>query len=505
MSPICLLNTHLGSLASGLEIKGIVTVQWKFRTEESVLTVVASAYYVPDAKQRLISPQRLFNSKQGVTGRYIVEETNSFLIFDGVGKLMIDYDSGNNLPTALGKNKVPGRAEVNLAGVLSGDNLNLTPAKKLLLRWHNRFGHKSMTRVQAILRAVPFLSKFQVASRCEVPMCEICQYAKAYRQSTKGSIQKKRETTNGAIHDTHLCPGHLVSADHFESRLKGRIMQSMGSVSADQYIGGCIFVDSMSSLVHVEHQLGFLAPETIRAKQNFEKMALDHGVLINEYRADNGTFKANEFVAHVREHSQKLSYCGVNAHHKNGVAERAVRTVSECARALMLYAACHWDSEVTSDLWPMAINYATYIYNHLPNEKGIAPIDLFTEVTAPKLRDFYVWGAPVFVLHSILQAGKKLPRWQPRSRSGMFMEFSTVHSSDVPLILNLRTGHISPQYHVVFDDDFTTVPSISADAEPPPWWNVVDLEENSARIPYHCIRQRLVIFRRTGRTVALQR
>ena len=76
-------------------------------------------------------------------------------------------------------------------------------------------------------------------------------------------------------------------------------MESMGSASADQYIGGCIFVDSMSSLVHVEHQLGFSAPETIRAKQNFEKMTLDHGVLINEYRADNGVFKANEFVAHV--------------------------------------------------------------------------------------------------------------------------------------------------------------------------------------------------------------
>ena len=208
MSPICLLNTHLGSLASGLEIKGIVTVQWKFRMEESVLIVVASAYYVPYAKQRLISPQWLFNSKQGVTRTFIVEETNSSLIFDGVGKLMINYDSGNNLPTALGKNKVPGRTEVNLTGVLSGDNSNLNLAKKLILHWHNRFGHKSMTRVQAILRAVPFLSKFQVASRCEVPMCEICQYAKAHRQSTKGSIQKKRETSDGGIHYTHLRPGH---------------------------------------------------------------------------------------------------------------------------------------------------------------------------------------------------------------------------------------------------------------------------------------------------------
>ena len=65
----------------------------------------------------------------------------------------------------------------------------------------------------------------------------------------------------------------------------------------------------------------------------------------------------------------------------------------------------------------------------------------------------------------------------------MFVGFSKQHSSDVPLILNLRTGHISPQFHVVFDDTFSTVPSIKEDDAPPAWWNVVDLEENSYRIP----------------------
>ena len=208
-------------------------------------------------------------------------------------------------------------------------------------------------------------------------------------------------------------------------------------------------------------------------------------MLVDSYKADNGVFRANQFVSHIREHNQKLSFCGVNAHHKNGVAERAIRTVSECARALMLHAALHWDHEVTSDLWPMAVDYATYLYNHIPTEKGIAPVDLFTGVTVPrhKLKNLHMWGAPAYVLDPTLQAGKKLPRWQPRSRRGVFVGFSPVHSSDVPLILNLRTGHISPQYHVVFDDQFSTVASRPSDKDPPTWWNTVDLEENSLRIP----------------------
>ena len=76
-------------------------------------------------------------------------------------------------------------------------------------------------------------------------------------------MEIRRDTTDGAIHDDHLRSGNLVSADHFESRLKGRTIQSLVSASAYKYVGGCIFVDSMSYLVHVEYQLGFSSSETI--------------------------------------------------------------------------------------------------------------------------------------------------------------------------------------------------------------------------------------------------
>jgi hypothetical protein len=42
----------------------------------------------------------------------------------------------------------------------------------------------------------------------------------------------------------------------------------------------------------------------------------------------------------------------------------------------------------------------------------------------------------------------------------MFVGYSPEHSSLVPMVLNLATGHISPQYHVVFDDSYHTVPSL---------------------------------------------
>ena len=72
-----------------------------------------------------------------------------------------------------------------------------------------------------------------------------------------------------------------------------------------------------------------------------------------------------------------------------------------------------------------------------------------------------MFGCPVYVLEPKLQDGKKIPKWSPRARLGMFLGFSPVHSSLVPLVLNVRTGKISPQYHVIFDDKFETVVSLS--------------------------------------------
>jgi hypothetical protein len=55
--------------------------------------------------------------------------------------------------------------------------------------------------------------------------------------------------------------------------------------------------------------------------------------------------------------------------------------------------------------------------------------------------------------------GNQISEWNPRSKRGMFVGVSNAHSSIVGRILNVRTGNVSSQYHVVYDDLFTTVPN----------------------------------------------
>jgi hypothetical protein len=64
---------------------------------------------------------------------------------------------------------------------------------------------------------------------------------------------------------------------------------------------------------------------------------------------------------------------------------------------------------------------------------------------------------PSFVLAKKLQDGDAIQKWKAKSWMGVFIGHSLQHSSNVPVVYNPRTTHISPQFHVIFDDQFTTV------------------------------------------------
>ena len=80
-----------------------------------------------------------------------------------------------------------------------------------------------MTRVQTFFCMIPFqYERFKATSRCVLPLCVTYQHSKEYTQPTKGSIKAINPDTDRAIHVNQLRSGNMVSADHFESRLKGR-------------------------------------------------------------------------------------------------------------------------------------------------------------------------------------------------------------------------------------------------------------------------------------------
>ncbi len=66
-----------------------------------------------------------------------------------------------------------------------------------------------------------------------------------------------------------------------------------------------------------------------------------------------------------------------------------------------------------------------------------------------------------------------IPKWEPGAQMSLYLGRSPSHAANVALIFNPRTGHMCPQFHVTFDDDFTTVPYLRTATTPPYWEDLV--------------------------------
>jgi hypothetical protein len=84
-------------------------------------------------------------------------------------------------------------------------------------------------------------------------------------------------------------------------------------------------------------------------------------------------------------------------------------------------------------------------------------------------------GCPVYVLDGDRQAQKKTTetRWGDRSRVAVYLGHSTQHAKTVGLVLSLKSGLVSPQYHVEYDNLFETVRGIEAENIPKSMWQAL--------------------------------
>jgi hypothetical protein len=99
-----------------------------------------------------------------------------------------------------------------------------------------------------------------------------------------------------------------------------------------------VFTDHFSDLSYVHLQKTITSAETLEAKDAFEAYAKSVGVTIQHYHADNGRFSDNLFLERVKDKGQTISFCGVNAHFQNGIAEKKIRDLQEAARSQLLHA-----------------------------------------------------------------------------------------------------------------------------------------------------------------------
>jgi hypothetical protein len=355
---------------------------------------------------------------------------------------------------------------------LQNDSMSASDGQAELFRWHCRLGHLPFPQLKQLAEIGEIPKKL---AKVPPPRCAGCLFGKM----TKVAWRNKSKSNNPVHQATY--PGECVSIDQLESTQTGFFAQLKGKLTVKRYTAATVFVDHFSRLRFIYLMTSMTSDETVKAKQQFERFAASHGVKIRHYHADNGRFADNKFKQHCDASHQQLTFCGVNAHFQNGIAERAIRDITEGARTMLLHAKARWPQAVHLSLWPYALRYAVYLHNTVPIlPDGTSRLEAFSGVKIGyRMKDNHAFGCPVFALQNDLASGKKIPKWSPRARIGLNLGPSPNHARNVNLVLNLTSWLCSPQYHCRYDDFFETVrqsqPDSSASSTSSNWKQLAGL------------------------------
>ena len=478
---------------------GFGTVRWSLLDlDGSFVTIDVECYHIPSSSVRLLSPQAFCLEKgfPSTTYHYHGNGERFSMTTDYYKSchLEIPIHQMSQLPVALAEIPSHPLAAFDPSGtspfpdpstffsVCDETNQNLSSNAKELLLWHFRLGHMGFTRLKdhMKLRGTSIFQRIIPSSpavaNCKTKhlKCAACELAKGHRRSSNTTVTKKDDSKVGNLQQGHLRPGQCVSVDNYQSTVLGRLPSSRGPTSSTLQAsqvsssdprrgvcGGTMFYDHATGYIEAHHQTQLNASDTIVSKKLFERNLRNMGVKVKNYHGDNGIFVSAQFKAELKKHDQQLSLSGVGAHFQNGCAKNAIKVVTETACSLMQHQFLHWPEAFSQDLWPFALDYACWLHNHTAHGKTgkMAPIELMSGVTLQNdlLQRARVWGCPVYVLSPELQDGKKIPKWEPRARRGQFLGFSLEHSSTIAIVRNLRTERLSPQFHVVLDELFSTI------------------------------------------------
>jgi hypothetical protein len=241
-------------------------------------------------------------------------------------------------------------------------------------------------------------------------MCTVCIQAKHKQKFIR--VKVKRTTK----------PFELVHSD------------ACGPFSTPTFGGNkhfILFVDDYTRFTFVWMLPDKKSETCTTAYKAFQARVTTLGYQIRWFRCDNGRgeYDNKTFRSVLTASGTTYEPCPPYSHHKNGVAERMIRTITENARAMMI------DSQTPVQFWGEAVNTAVYLHQRSPNE-GLTKRDDRDGYKAPYITPYemlHAFGKPAHddagnkisykaPIHHLRRFGcyvsKLIPEAQRRSKFG---------------------------------------------------------------------------------------
>lgn len=212
--------TKIKGIASSLTVKGIGTILYHLTADDGTLVTlkIPNVLYVPDCPTRLICPRQILHHVDDPDASLTVTSSSLKLSFRG-SNITIPYDEQLNIPilsTASGVQsylyycQVIGQShqtppELSLDSAFAAAGLltpNLTPGQRVKRKLHERNCHKNYGQINQWILDGTFDCPKSVAKEPD-PVCPICQFGKARRQTHKGKMGQSQPTPKPPV---KACP-----------------------------------------------------------------------------------------------------------------------------------------------------------------------------------------------------------------------------------------------------------------------------------------------------------
>ena len=133
-----------------------------------------------------------------------------------------------------------------------------------------------------------------------------------------------------------------------------------------------------------------------------------------------------------------------HTHERNGIAERAIRTVFDTARALLRQAELH------KKFWPIALQHAVFLRNQAPTSAlgGRTPAQVLAGDARVKLPRLYKFGCKVFV--KVDESGRRA--LDDKARVGIYVGHNTLSNSHRVLLRNSTRWDVVDTIHCTIDE-----------------------------------------------------
>jgi len=112
---------------------------------------------------------------------------------------------------------------------------------------------------------------------------------------------------------------------------------------------------------------------------------------------------------------------------------------------------------VNRHLWPSTLKDAINIWNSLPRNIGQENLLLQFSGTSIVQNFEHFHPCPVYELYEALQLQAMFSKKGERAWVGIYLCHSPCHASNVPLVINTQTGLVSPQFNLIYGDNFDMV------------------------------------------------